>query len=301
MKPIIFGFMGYSLTDEEKAFFAAHQPAGFIIFKRNIESKDQLKTLCSELRALFSDREIMILIDQEGGRVQRFTEPHTKKYPAPSYFRRLVETEGMDAALKACYDSNFEMALELREMGINVNCTPVADLTFEGASNVIGDRSFGSSVEIVIKFCKQVITAHLDAGIRPIIKHMPGHGRAKQDSHSELPIVDSSLAELEETDFAVFRELSKFSNFAMIAHIIYKEIDPEAPATISSKAISYVRESIGFKGEIITDCLTMKALSGSYGERATKALSAGCNYLLHCSGDMEQMGEIGAAINHIEG
>lgn len=300
MKPIIFGFKGLALTEEEKAFFAANQPAGFIIFKRNIESKDQLKTLCSELSSLFPGRETMILIDQEGGRVQRFTEPHTKKYPAPSYFRDLVEIEGKDAALKACYESNLEMALELREIGINVNCTPVADLSYEGASNVIGDRSFGSHVAMVIEFCKQVITAHLDAGIRPIIKHMPGHGRAKQDSHLELPIVDSSLAELEATDFAVFRELSKFCDFAMTAHIIYNAIDPAAPATISSKVISYVREAIEFKGEIITDCLTMEALSGGYGERATKALEAGCNYLLHCSGDMEQMGEIGAAVSDIK-
>ncbi len=300
MKPIIFGFKGYKLTEDEKAFFLAHQPAGFIIFKRNIESKEQLRSLCSELRSLFSDREIMILIDQEGGRVQRLTDPHTKKYPAPSYFRDLVEIEGRDAALKACYDSNFEMATELKEMGINVNCTPVADLSFDGASDVIGDRSFGSTPQIVIEFCKQVITAHLAAGVRPIIKHMPGHGRARQDSHLELPTVEASLAELEESDFAIFRELSRSCDFAMTAHIIYQSIDDSAPATISSKVIQYCREVIGFKGDIITDCLTMEALSGSYGKRAAQAIDAGCTYLLHCSGDMEQMEEIVKEIENLQ-
>ena len=292
MKPLIFGFKGKSLSDEERSFFLEHQPAGFIIFKRNIESKEQLMVLCTDLTGLFGGREVMILIDQEGGRVQRLTEPLTKKYPAPSYFSSLIDSEGMEAALKACYDSNLEMALELKEIGININCAPVADLTFEGASNVIGDRSFGSSIDIVVQFCSQAIKAHLDAGIKPIIKHMPGHGRAKSDSHFELPFVDALLPELESTDFAVFQELAKYSSLAMTAHIVYRALDTELPATTSKTVINYIKDAIGFKGQIITDCITMKALSGSFAERTTASLEAGCDYVLHCNGEIGEMQEI---------
>jgi len=297
MKPVIFGIKGKSLSEEEITFFLKHKPAGFIIFKRNIESKSQLTELCASLTALFPEREVLILIDQEGGRVQRLTEPHAKKYPAPKEFSDLIDTIGMEAALRATYDSNYEMALELKSCGINVNCTPVADLSFIGANSVIGDRSFGSDPSVVIAFCEQVIKAHLNAGVEPIIKHIPGHGRALADSHFALPILDTPLVELEATDFVPFKELGEKCRFAMTAHIVYNCLDTENTATLSSVIIDYVRKNIGFKGEIITDCITMKALPGTYAEKAKGSIASGCDYVLHCNGVMEEMLEIAESLD----
>jgi beta-glucosidase-like glycosyl hydrolase len=314
MKPIIFGFSGTRLTDEERNFFLEHKPAGYIIFKRNIESKEQLSSLVSDLKSLTSDsgaaaasasshhddkQETLILIDQEGGRVQRLTEPHTKKYPAPETFSKMVEETGLESALKACYDSNFAMASELAALGINVNCTPVADVKVEGAHDVIGDRSFGYDEEIVTLFCKQVIKAHMDARVMPVIKHIPGHGRAICDSHKELPRVSASLEELESTDFKAFKNLAPLSPFAMSAHIVFDALDTEKPATQSKTVINYIREVIGFTGKIITDCITMEALSGDFAERATASHDAGCDYILHCSGKIEDMIKVAGAIDHI--
>lgn len=304
MKPVIFGFKGYSLSNQERDFFLQNKPSGFIIFSRNIESKEQVTRLIQELKNLFPERDTLILIDQEGGRVQRLTHPHAIKYPAPSHFAEIAKSKNIEEGLKLCYESNFLMAKELASLGINVNCTPVADLRIEGSHDVIGDRSFGSDISFVTKFCESVIKAHLDANVIPIIKHIPGHGRALCDSHKELPKVSNRLIELEQTDFAVFKNLSriirdKYNNsscFAMTAHIKYECLDPNNPATQSESVIKYIRNKIGFSDKIITDCLTMEALSGSFGQRAIKSLEAGCDIVLHCSGDMDQMEEIAKSI-----
>ncbi len=296
MKPVIFGIKGTKLSQEEIDLFKEHKPAGFIIFTRNIESKQQLAVLVSSLKALFRRKDTLILIDQEGGRVQRLKEPHTKNYPAPKRFSDRIEKEGKGVIGDELFESNYEMASELAELGINVNCTPVADLYYPFANNVIGDRSFGSDIEIVESFCRIVVAAHRDAGVRAVVKHIPGHGRALKDSHLELPYVDASLKELEATDFAVFRELGTYSDYAMTAHVVYNCLDPENPVTLSKKAIEYIRKKICFKGKIITDCITMKALPGTYAEKTIKALEAGCDYVLHCSGDIDEMREIVSAL-----
>lgn len=295
MKPVIFGIKSDELSAEEKEFFLASKPMGFIIFTRNIRSGAQLTQLIMNLKSLFLERETLILIDQEGGRVQRYSAPHTVKYQAPASFIELM-AKGEEAALSACYESNYNMALELARLGINVNCTPVADLRIEGAHNVIGDRSFGDDVAIVAKFCLKVLQAHKDAGIIPVVKHIPGHGRAKEDSHYKLPVIDTSLDILEETDFKVFSLFAGDAEFAMTAHAVYQAID-NMPATHSKATIDYIRNQIGFRGKIITDCLTMEALGGSFANRAIKSLEAGCDILLHCNGNMDQMIEIVEAIS----
>ena len=296
MKNVIFGFSGTELSEKEREFFKESNPAGFILFKRNIESKEQVKKLTSHLKSLFPEREVLILIDQEGGRVQRITEPLTVKYPAAKYFLDLMEDIGIEAALKEVYITNLTIAKELSELGINVNCTPVADLHFDATHDVIGDRSYGTDPEIVIKFCIEVIKAHLDSGVQPIIKHIPGHGRATSDSHLELPVIDANLEELEKTDFHVFKMLSKYSPFAMTAHIKYLNLDADNPVTLSTKAIKYIRDQIGFTGKIISDCITMSALSGSMGDRAIAASKAGCDYVLYCSDDIDEMREIASVL-----
>ena len=187
---------------------------------------------------------------------------------------------------------NFQIASELKELGFTTNCTPVADLLFDGADNVIGDRSFGSDPEIVVAFCKEVIRAHKDAGIEPIIKHIPGHGRATKDSHYHLPRITASLEELEKTDFVIFKELAPLVNFAMTAHCVYEAIDPVLPATQSKIVIDYIRNNIGFTGDIFTDAIEMDALTGNVADRAKASLEAGCNYVLHCTSNITEMEEI---------
>lgn len=291
MKPVIFGLKGKTLTAEERALFIEHKPAGFIIFKRNIESNDQLKSLLADLKSLYPE-EILLLIDQEGGRVQRWIAEGSERYPAPGKISATIEEKGLAEALKYCYEINFQIASELKELGFTTNCTPVADLLFEGGDNVIGDRSFSSKPEFVVAFCKEVIRAHKDAGIEPIIKHIPGHGRATQDSHYHPPRVSSPLEELEKTDFAVFKDLAPLVNFAMTAHCIYDALDPTLPATQSKIVIDYIKDGIGFKGSIFTDAIEMDALTGNVADRSLASLDAGCNYVLHCTANIEEMEEI---------
>jgi beta-glucosidase-like glycosyl hydrolase len=289
MKNIIFGFSGSELTNEEREFFSKEQPAGFIIFSRNIRSKNQLKDLCAELKKILTHKSPLILIDQEGGKVQRLKSPLSKNYPPQYCFYEKFKEFGAIIANQSIYENFFELASELKECGITNNCSPVADILYETAHDVIGDRSFGPNVELIIEFCKTAISAHKDAGIEPIIKHIPGHGLAKCDSHLELPVVDEDLDFLEKSDFKVFKELVDFSDFAMSAHILFKCLDKINPASCSKIITNYIRSEIGFKGKIITDCITMKALKGSFESRAKAALNAGCDYVLHCSGEMEEM------------
>jgi len=292
MTPVIFGIKKTELSRDEIDLFMSYKPAGYIIFTRNIESKQQLTELILSINTMYKEEKPLILIDQEGGRVQRLREPHTKNYPSPKNFADRVKTEDRNLIYNEIFNSNYEMALELAKFGITVNCTPVADLYYPFANNIIGDRSFGNDPEIVTLFCRAVIAAHRNAGVEAVIKHIPGHGRAFNDSHIELSYIEANLAELEVTDFLVFKELSIHSNYAMTAHIIYNCLDSENPITFSKKAIDYIRQKICFKGKIITDCITMKALSGTYAEKTIKALNAGCDYVLHCSGDIEEMREI---------
>lgn len=274
--PIIFGIKSTSLSTEEIEFFQSYPIQGIILFSRNIESKEQLIALNKSIKDLYQDRSIPIFVDQEGGRVARIKPPIAKQlYPAAKHFADLYKTN-KDEAIIATYENYKQLMSEAKELGFDSICAPVCDLLFDGASNVIGDRSFSKDPIQVIDLAGAAIDAILETGGIPFIKHLPGHGRALVDSHYELPFVDASLSELIETDFKPFKNLQKkefrgiktssqgIEIWGMTAHIVYKEIDPDTPLTMSAKGIQYVRENI-FNGIIVSDDIGMLALHGRVG------------------------------------
>ena len=268
-KPLIFGLAGLELTEAERDLFTKNPVTGFILFKRNIESKEQLITLTSKLKALYSDHIPLILIDQEGGRVARLKPPLSEEFKPADFFGKMYDELGKEKACLATKENASRIMEMLQVYGIDSPCAPVADLRYEYTDKVIGDRSFGSNVEQVVALCSSFIEGVKKQGGLPIIKHMPGHGRATCDSHLVLPHVTTSLEELKDTDFEVFRQLSKNPEveWAMTAHIVFDALDPDRPVTLSSKAIKFIREYIGFKGTIITDAIEMLALHGDIGTR----------------------------------
>lgn len=302
-KPIIFGVSSFELTEHEKKLFIENEIYGFILFKRNIESKEQLHKLIDTLRALYPHKNIPIFVDQEGGRVARIKTPiFNKEYPALEKFGTLYDSD-IHVALEAVKVNHKNLLGELKALGIDCACSPVADLRYAYTDNVIGDRSFGGDVIKVVELCNAAIDGIKAAGGLVVIKHIPGHGRATSDSHLSLPRVTTSFDELNNTDFKVFRELSKNKNvdFAMTAHIIYDALDAESPATLSSTAIKFIRHDIGFKGILMSDDICMKALHMNINYEikdeylsnlklvAQQSLEAGCDIVLHCSGDIEEM------------
>ena len=265
--PISFGISSTKLTKEEIDLFSEHKAAGFILFSRNIESKKQLLELTSVLKGLYPERKIPIFVDQEGGRIARIKPPiGARLYPSAEHFSNIYNEDRLRAKreLKANY---IQLMSELKEFGIDSPCAPVCDLSFAGASDVIGDRSFGNTPEKVVDLCKSAISGIQHSGGLPFIKHIPGHGRAFVDSHFDLPVVDTSLEELEATDFKVFGELIGEKVWAMTAHIVYSSIDPLLPATISKRVVDYIRNNIGFKGKLVSDDLCMYALHGEIGKK----------------------------------
>lgn len=296
-KPVIFGLAGLEISPEERELFLATQPFGFILFKRNCASKEQITALTSSLKALFPKRRVEILIDQEGGRVARIKPPiAAREYPAPAYFTNAYHKEGAEDAKQALYNNYHALMSELTSLGITMTCAPLADLLFEGADNIIGDRSFGKDPAVVTELCITALSALRNAGSEGIIKHIPGHGRATCDSHKELPTVYTPLEELETTDFLPFKMLAPHARFAMTAHVKFIALDKDQPVTLSKPAIDYIRNEIGFKGLLMTDDMSMKALKGDIGELSKQALEAGCDLILHCNGDMEEMQKIAGAI-----
>ncbi len=295
-KPVIYGISGPKLTDEEKYFFAKNSPIGFIIFARNIEDKTQLKKLTDSLREIM-DGEILVLIDQEGGRVARMKEPHWKKYPSGQFFANLYQTN-KEEARTALFKNFQEIATDLREVGINVDCAPVLDILTEKTHAVIGDRAYGNNPQQIADLGRKVCEGLLSNEVYPVIKHIPGHGRGTSDSHLELPIVDANLEELRNFDFLPFKDLSD-QKFAMTAHILYSAIDPKNCATISETAIKLIREEIGFKNILMSDDVSMKALKGNFTEKTKAILKAGCDLVLHCNGNMEEMSEINSALPNL--
>jgi beta-N-acetylhexosaminidase len=296
----IFGCHGLALTDAERAFFRACDPFGFILFQRNCQDRDQVRRLTDELRGLTGRANCPILIDQEGGRVQRLKPPVWRRYPP---LRRWAEVwaRDRDRAVRGAWAHARAIALDLREIGVTVNCAPVLDFSPPGAHEVIGDRSFGDDVETIAALGQAQLDGHLDGGVLPVVKHCPGHGRALADSHFGLPVVSQPLGVLEATDFAAFRRLSH-APFAMTAHVVFSALDPGAPATISAPVISrIVRGSVGFDGCLLTDDLSMKALRGGLGERAQAALAAGCDVALHCNGDSAEMEQVARAAPRLAG
>jgi beta-N-acetylhexosaminidase len=296
VKPVIYGLKGTSLSEEEKKFFAKSGGIGFILFARNISDKKQLKSLTDSLRELMGS-EVLILIDQEGGRVARMKEPHWKCYPTGEFFSDLYSKDP-ELASNSLFENFSEIAYDLMESGINVNCAPVLDILTEKTHKVIGDRAYGSNPEQVSRLGRDVCEGLLSKGVYPVIKHIPGHGRGMSDSHLELPIVDATLEELRASDFITFKNLND-QKFAMTAHILYSAIDPKNCATTSKVAIDLIREEIGFKNILMSDDISMKALKGSFTEKTQQILQAGCDLILHCNGEMNEMLEIDSALPNL--
>lgn len=285
--PVIFGCSGTTLTPEEKEFFTEHQPLGFILFKRNIKDKIQLKALVKELKSTLNTTNPPILIDQEGGRVARLTSPHWFHPPASA----LLAQGNLDDAKKRVFETYSQMAEELKEMGITVNCAPVLDLNIAEADPIMGDRTFSDDPHVVAELGTIAIKALQAGGITPVMKHIPGHGAATCDSHEALPVVSLPYKDLQ-SHFAPFKA-NAHCPWAMTAHIVYTAVDPEHPATQSSLLIQdVIREEIGFRGFLISDDLGMKALTGPFSERAHRSLEAGCDAVLHCSGNRKEMNEV---------
>lgn len=295
----IFGMAGTSLSNEEIKFFSEIQPFGYILFARNCENPQQIKDLVLSLKKISGRKNIPILIDQEGGRVARLKPPHFPAFPPAGKFAEMAETD-LEAAKKAAYDNALAIAAMLSDLGITVNCAPLADVPVEGAHNIIGDRAFGKNSQQVIALARAQAQGLIDGGIVPILKHIPGHGRAFADSHHELPVVETDLETLRNTDFVPFKALSDLP-MAMTAHVLYTAIDPNKMATVSPIAISLIRGELGFDGLLMSDDLSMKAMQGDFTQRTQEVLAAGCDVVLHCNGDMAEMQAIAKGLIPLAG
>lgn len=298
----ISGCSGLSLTSDEKKLFKAQQPWGLMLFGRNCQSRKQLLALTEEFRDCVGRKDAPVLIDQEGGRVQRMS-PATgqwRKYPAPAVYERYYHEYPLHA-LRVVRNVGRLMAVDLDEVGINVNCVPVLDVPQKDASRIIGDRAYGSSPETINVIARQHVAGFAQGGILPVMKHAPGHGRALVDSHLELPRVDASRAALEIADFRTFAAFADCP-MAMTAHVVFTAIDEKAPATLSRIVLrNLLRKQIGFNGLLMTDDLSMKALGGSFDSRVKAALHAGCDVVLHCNGDFNEMQEVAEAAGVLGG
>jgi beta-N-acetylhexosaminidase len=284
-KGFISGCRGTALAPDERAFLRQEDPWGLILFKRNVESRAQLQALTAEFRSLTGRADAPVLIDQEGGRVQRMGPPHWRAYPAAA---RLLAELPADAAEQAAWSVARLIAHDLREVGITVDCAPVLDVADDATHAVIGTRAYAKAPDEVARLGRAVMEGLIAGGVLPVAKHVPGHGRARADSHLELPIVEASHAELSARDFAPFRAL-KDAPAAMSAHIVYTALDGRAPATLSSKIVNeIIRGEIGFSGLLISDDLSMKALKGDFTARTHGVFEAGLDIALHCNGDLAE-------------
>lgn len=283
----ILGCQGLELSKEERAFFSEVKPWGFILFRRNIGDPEQVKDLVEALRDTVGRFDAPILIDQEGGRVQRLGPPHWMVYPHGRAYREAAARTGSDARDLVRLGARL-IAHDLYELGINVDCVPVLDVPQANADAIIGDRAYGVTADEVSRLGRAACEGLIAGGVLPVIKHIPGHGRAQCDSHLALPIVEASLSELAEVDFAPFAANSD-APMAMTAHVVFKALDRKRPVTTSKKAIELIRSGLGFQGLLMSDDLSMKALSGGFSERAHDSIKAGCDVVLHCNGDMKEM------------
>lgn len=298
-KAFIAGCLGETLSPEEAAFLAGERPWGLILFARNCRTPDQIRSLVLAFREAVGRPDAPVLIDQEGGRVQRLKPPHWPTYAPGATFGRLAEADPA-AGRRAAWLTARLIAADLTELGITVDCLPVLDVAAPGMHAVIGDRSYGSAPDRVATLGRDTAQALMEGGVLPVMKHIPGHGRAAADSHHALPVVDAS-AEALAVDCLPFRMLNDLP-MAMTAHVVYRALDPDRPATTSPVIIGdVIRKSIGFDGLLMSDDLSMKALSGSFGERTEAALAAGCDVVLHCNGDIAEMRAIAAATPVLDG
>lgn len=289
----IFGCAGKALTDAEKSFFAQSNPLGFILFARNIDTPDQVKALVADLRDSVG-RQAPVLIDQEGGRVQRLRPPHWRSAPPLRQFGELYAEDPARAA-RALRLNMQTIGVELAELGIDVDCAPCLDVPVPGAHDIIGNRALSDDPKVVAALAEVACQGLMDVGIVPVIKHLPGHGRAGADSHEQLPVVDAEASALTEQDLLPFQAVSQLPVAAMTAHVVYAAYDADQAATLSPKVIEdVIRGQIGFGGLLMSDDLGMKALSGSFRDRAEASLKAGCDVALHCSGEMSEMEQVAA-------
>ena len=296
----ISGCAGTSLSDDERAFFAETRPCGLILFARNCQSVSQLRTITEDFRDAVESDAALVLIDQEGGRVQRLRPPQWRQMPPARVYGDLYlyDPEGARAA---AFAGGRLIATELREAGITVNCTPVLDVPEAGSHDIIGDRAFSFDPGVVSNLGRAVVEGTLAGGVLPVIKHVPGHGRAMADSHLSLPRIDASAEELIEVDFRPFMALCH-APLAMTAHVLLTAFDEERPASTSPVIMGEViRELIGLTGLVISDDIGMQALGGPFAERAAAVIDAGCDVALHCSGELAEMREVASAVPPLEG
>ena len=292
-KAMILGCSGLKLSDAERSFFAGERPWGFILFARNISERDQICDLVADLRDCIDRPDAPVLIDQEGGRVQRIRPPLVPDYPSASVVGD-IHRHDQAKGLRAAWLLGRLLAFDLSAFGINVDCVPVLDVPVEGGHDVIGDRAFSTDPQVVAELGRAVMNGVTDGGLLPVIKHMPGHGRAVVDSHLSLPVVDARLGELSASDFLPFAALAD-APMAMTAHIVFSALDPNNPATTSRQIIEkIIRGQLGFDGLLMSDDTSMKALSGDFAEKADAIFDAGCDVMLHCNGEFEEMTEISA-------
>lgn len=300
-KAVILGVGGLELTVEERALYRDVQPWGFILFGRNIGEAGQIADLVASLRdTVHGDRHAPVLIDQEGGRVQRIREPICPRYPSGADLGAIYKQD-RDMGLRAAWLMSRLHAFDLLKFGIDVDCLPVLDVPIEGASDVIGSRAYAKTPAVVTEMGRAAAAGLKAGGVLPVIKHMPGHGRGMADSHHELPVVNVSLDELKAHDFAPFKAL-KDELMGMSAHVVYSAIDPYAPATTSRRVIEgIIRDYIGFDGLLMSDDSSMNALKGTLGERARAIAENGCDIVLHCNGAMAEMLQVVEAVRPLEG
>jgi beta-N-acetylhexosaminidase len=299
MRAFITGVTGPTLTEAERAFMREAQPWGLIIFKRNIAEPDALRRLAGDFRATLG-RDAPVLIDQEGGRVQRMGPPSWPKYPPACVYGALYDRDRAVGLAAARLGARL-IAADLADVGIDVDCMPLADVPVAGADAVIGDRAFGTRPDKVSALAGAFAQGLADGGVLAVLKHIPGHGRATADSHQKLPLVSADKATLEATDFAAFRPLVGLP-LGMTAHVVFAAIDAVAPATTSAAIVrDVIRGFIGYEGLLMSDDISMGALSGSLGERTRAAISAGCDMVLHCNGNMDEMLAVAAAAPRLEG
>ena len=294
-RAVVFGCSGPELTRSESRFFASVDPVGFILFERNCEAPAQIRDLIRDLRSAVGRPNAPVLIDQEGGRVARLGPPHWRRPPAAARFGELAVGAvpgGLGVATEAVRLNARLIAAELSALGVTVDCWPVLDVPAAAAHGVIGDRALARSAALVATLGRAACEGLLAGGVAPVIKHVPGHGRATVDSHATLPTTDAPIALLEAVDFAPFRDLNAMP-WAMTAHVVYAAVDPVEPATTSAPVIDdVIRRRIGFDGVLVSDDLGMGALRGSFAERARAALGAGCDLVLHASGDLDEMEDV---------
>jgi beta-N-acetylhexosaminidase len=299
VRAFITGLAGTALSPAERAFVREHEPWGFIIFKRNAETPSQLRRLISAVREA-AGRNVPVLVDQEGGRVQRLGPPHWPSYPPGAAYGRLYDRSPADG-IRAAYLGARLIAADLAAVGIDVDCLPVADVPASGADPIIGDRAYGQSADKVSALARAVADGLLEGGVLPVLKHIPGHGRATADSHHALPVVETDQDTLRKSDFAAFRPLSDLP-LGMTAHVVYTAIDPIAPATTSVTLVrDVIRGWLGFAGLLMSDDISMGALSGSIEARARTAIAAGCDVILHCSGELAEMQAVASAVPVLTG